>query len=341
MTGVQTCALPIWNLDIGGFFIKNDPAYWFWRGDYDAGCRGLTDGSAQEPDPNDTGCTDLGYWELYTRWLQYAVFLPMFRSHGTDAPREVWRFGEEGTPFYDAIVRHIRLRYQLLPYIYSVAAQVSLNSWTMMRAAALDFPTDLGTHGLTDQYMFGPGLMVCPVTKPMYYDRNSEPIAGAKKSRSVYFPAGTGWYDFWTETWFPGGGSIEAPAPLDAIPVFARAGAVVPMSPAMQYVDEVRDAPYEIRVYCGADGSFPLYEDEGDNYNYERGRFSVVMLNWSELNGELTIAARVGDFDGMPASREFRIVFISESGRSLCSAVYNGAEIRMRPGERAPILASR
>jgi alpha-D-xyloside xylohydrolase len=191
--------------------------------------------------------------------------------------------------------------------------------------------------------MFGPGLMACPVTKPMYYDRNSEPLAGAKKSRPVYLPSGTGWYDFWTETWFPGGGSIEAPAPLDAIPVFARAGAVVPMSPAMQYVDEVRDAPYEIRVYCGADGSFPLYEDEGDNYNYERGRFSVVMLNWSELNGELTIAARVGDFDGMAASREFRIVFISESGRSLCSAVYNGAEIRMRPGGgeagSGPILA--
>jgi alpha-D-xyloside xylohydrolase len=323
---------PYWNLDIGGFFIKNDPAYWFWRGDYDAGCRGLTDGSTGEPDPNDTGCTDLGYWELYTRWLQYAVFLPMFRSHGTDAPREAWRFGEPGTPFYDAIVQYIQLRYRLSPYIYSVAAQVSLNSWTIIRAMALDFPRDLRTHGLTDQYMFGPGLMACPVTKPMYYDRNSEPIAGAEKSRPVYLPSGAGWYDFWTEAWFPGGGSVEAPAPLEVIPVFARAGAIVPMSPVMQYADEMRDAAYEIRVYRGADGVFPLYEDEGDNYNYERGRFSMVTLRWDEARGELIVAARTGEFDGMVTSREFHIVFISDSGREWCNVVYRGEEIRVRPG---------
>jgi alpha-D-xyloside xylohydrolase len=333
--GLNFCAAgePYWNLDIGGFFIKNDPAYWFWRGDYDAGCRGLTDGSAGEPDPKDTGCTDLGYWELYTRWLQYAAFLPMFRSHGTDAPREVWRFGEPGTPFYDAIVQSIQLRYRLLPYIYSVAAQVSLNSWTIIRAVALDFPRDLRTHGLTDQYLFGPGLMVCPVTKPMYYDRNSEPIAGAEKSRQVYLPSGTGWYDFRTETWFPGGATVEAPAPLEAMPVFARAGAIVPMSPVMQYADEVRDAPYEIRVFRGADGVFPLYEDEGDNYNYESGRFSIVMLRWSELDGELIVAARAGDFDGMVTWRQLRIVFISQSGRKSCSVVYNGEEIRVRPAD--------
>jgi len=331
--GLNFCAAgePYWNLDIGGFFIKNDTTYWFWRGDYDAGCRGLTDGSAQEPDPNDTGCTDLGYWELYTRWLQYAVFLPMFRSHGTDAPREAWRFGEPGTPFYDAIVQYIQLRYRLLPYIYSVAAQVSLNSWTIIRAVALDFPRDLRTHGLTDQYLFGPGLMVCPVTRPMYYARNSEPIAGAEKSRPVYLPSGTGWYDFWTETWFSGGGSVDAPAPLEVIPVFARAGAIVPMSPVMQYADEIRDAACEIRVYRGADGVFPLYEDEGDNYNYEAGRFSIVMLRWSELDGELIIAARAGDFEGMVTSRQLHIVFISESGRTSCSVVYNGDETRVRP----------
>ena len=233
----------------------------------------MTGDSAQSPDPNDTGCTDLGYWELYTRWLQYAAFVPMFRSHGTDAPREPWRFGEPGTAFYDAIVQYIRLRYQLLPLIYSVAAQVSLNSWSMMRAVALDFPQDLRTHGLTDQFMFGPGLMVCPVTKPMYYGPNSEPISSAEKTRPVYLPRAAGWYDFHTRAWFPGGSSIDAIAPLEIIPLFARAGAIVPMCPAMQYVDEIQDAPYEVRVYCGADGVFPLYEDEGDNYNYERGRY--------------------------------------------------------------------
>ncbi len=331
--GLNFCAAgePYWNLDIGGFFIKNDPDHWFWRGDYEAGCRGLTSSSAREPDPNDTGCTDLGYWELYTRWLQYATFLPMFRSHGTDAPREAWRFGEPGSAFYDAIVHYIRLRYRLMPYTYSVAAQVSLRSWTIIRAVALDFPCDLGTHGLTDQYLFGPGLMVCPVTKPMYYDRNSEPIAEAEKSRPVYLPSGTGWYDFRNEAWFPGGAIVAAPAPLDVIPVFARAGAIVPLSPVMQYADEVLDAPYEIRVYRGADGAFPLYEDEGDNYNYESGRFSIVMLRWSELDGELTIAARAGEFDEMVKSRQWHIVFISESGRKSCSVVYEGEAIRVRP----------
>ncbi len=333
--GLNFCAAgePYWTLDIGGFFIGNDPALWFWRGDYDAGCRGLTDAAALAPDPKDTGCTDLGYWELYTRWLQYAAFLPMFRSHGTDAPREPWRFGEPGTEFYDAIVQYIRLRYRLLPYIYSVAAQVTLNSWTMMRALALDFPHALKTHDISDQYLFGPGLMVCPVTKPMYYGRNSEPITGAEESRSVYLPSGTGWYDFQTETYFRGGKRVEAPAPLGVIPVFARAGAIVPMSLSMQYVDEIPGAPYEIRVYRGASGAFPLYEDEGDNYNYECGRFSIAMLHWDEFDGELTIAARVGGFDGMVTSREFRIVFISRSGRTSCSVVYNGEEMRVRPGD--------
>src|ERR1039457_1324471 len=202
-----------------------------------------------------------------------------------------------------------------------------------MRAVALDFPRDLWTHGLTDQYMFGPGLMACPVTRPMYYDRNSEPIVGADKSRLVYLPSGTGWDDFWTETWFPGGGRVDNPAPLEVIPVFARAGAIVPMSPVMQYTDEVRDAAYEIRVYRGADGVFPVYEDEGANYNYESGRFSIVMLRWSELDGELIIAARAGDFEGMVTSRQMNIVFISESGRKSRSVVYNGEEIRVRPAD--------
>ena len=331
--GLNFCAAgePYWTLDIGGFFIRNDPALWFWRGDYDAGCRGLTDGSALVPDRNDTGCTDLGYWELYTRWLQYAVFLPMFRSHGTDAPREPWRFGEPGTDFYDVIVEYIRLRYRLLPYIYSVAAQVTLNSWTIMRPVAVDFPEAVRTHDLSDQFLFGPGLMVCPVTKPMYYGRNSEPITGSRKSRPVYLPSGIGWYDFWTGTCFRGGRRVEAAAPLDVIPVFVRAGTIVPMGLPMQYVDESPDAPYEIRVYRGASGAFPLYEDEGDNYNYESSRFSIVMLHWGEFDSELTIGARQGQFDGMVRSREFHIVFFSRSGRTSCDVVYNGEEIRMRP----------
>jgi alpha-D-xyloside xylohydrolase len=336
--GLNFCAAgePYWTVDIGGFFIRNDPSLWFWRGDYDAGCRGLTDGSARVPDPEDNGCTDLGYWELYTRWLQYAVFLPMLRSHGTDAPREPWRFGEPGSAFYDVIVDYIRLRYRLLPYIYSVAAQVTLNSWTMMRPVALDFPEDLRTHDLVDQYMFGPAMMVCPVTVPMYYARDSRPINDVARSRIVYLPAGAEWYDFRTEAWFPGGNPVEALAPLDVIPVFVRAGSIVPMGPSMQYVSEIRDAPCEIRVYCGSDGVFPMYEDEGDNYNYEEGGYSIVTLRWSEGHGELDISARVGAFDGMQMRREFRIVFISRSGRKSCSLIYTGEEVRVRPVDVLP-----
>jgi alpha-D-xyloside xylohydrolase len=320
--GLNFCAAgePYWSIDIGAFFIKYDPAHWFWHGDYDAGCRGLTDGAAKEPDPDDTGCRDVRYWELYTRWLQYAVFVPLFRSHGTDASREPWRFGE---PFYSVIVEYIRLRYRLLPYIYSVAAQVTLNSWTMMRPVALDFPNDVWTHDLTDQYLFGPSLMVCPVTEPL----------DSARSRPVYLPCGTGWYDFHSEKWLPGGRNIEALAPLDIIPVFVRAGAIVPMSAPTQYVDEILDAPYEIRVYRGADGDFGLYEDEGDNYNYETGRFSIVRLRWKELDNELTITARAGDFEGIMTARELRIVFISKSGRSCCSVVYTGDELRVHPDE--------
>src|SRR6185312_6476493 len=176
--GINFCASgePYWTVDIGGFFIDHDPKLWFWRGDYHEGCRGLTDMNALEPDTADSGCCDLGFRELYTRWLQYAVFLPMFRSHGTDAAREIWRFGDEGDLFYDIIAKYIRLRYQLIPYIYSLAAQVTFASYTMLRAVALDFPDDRNTHSITDQYLFGPALLVCPVVEAMYYGIGSQPI---------------------------------------------------------------------------------------------------------------------------------------------------------------------
>lgn len=330
--GVNFCVTgePYWTLDIGGFFIRNDPTLWFWRGDYDAGCRGLTDANALEPDPKDTGCTDLGFGELYTRWLQYGVFLPMFRSHGTDAAREIWRFGEEGTPFYDTIAKYIRLRYQLIPYLYSLAAQVTLNSSTLMRAVALDFPDDVATHDLTDQYLFGSAFMVCPVTRPMYYRRNSEPIRDAAKSREVYLPKGSRWYDFWTEKAHEGGQTIDADAPLETIPLFVRAGAIVPMSPVMQYVDEIPDAPYEIRIYRGTDGEFALYEDAGDNYDYEKGGYAIVQLSWDDDRSELVMAGRKGSFSTMVQSREYRLVFISKQGRETKTVRYAGQEMKVR-----------
>ncbi len=333
--GLNFCVTgePYWTLDIGGFFIRHDPTLWFWRGDYDAGCRGLTAPDLTEPDLKDTGCTDLGYHELYTRWLQYATFLPIFRSHGTDAPREIWRFGEPGTPFYDTIAHFIRLRYQLIPYIYSVAAQVTLNSYTIMRPVALDFPNDITTYNLTDQYMFGPAFMVCPVTHPMYFQRNSKPLQNAPKTRDVYLPKGNLWYDFWTEKPFHGGQTIKADAPLEIIPVFVKAGSIIPMWPVMQYVDEIPDAPYEIRIYQGADGEFTIYEDAGDGYEYEHGAFALIHLIWDDKKGELVVEKRQGSFKGMVEAREYNFVFISNTNRITKKAIYTGNLLRVSPKE--------
>ncbi len=331
--GVNFCATgePYWTLDIGGFFIRNDPTLWFWRGDYDAGCRGLTDANAAGPDPRDTGCTDLGFHELYARWLQYAVFLPMFRSHGTDAAREIWRFGEPGTPFYDAIAKYIRLRYQLIPYLYSLAAQATLNSTMLMRAVALDFPDDIATHELTDQYLFGSAFLVCPVTQPMYYGRNSRKIRDVAKSRVVYLPKGCRWYDFWTEQAYDGGQTVNAAAPLETIPLFVRAGAIVPLSPVMQHVDEVPDAPYEIRIYRGADGGFALYEDAGDGYDYEQGGYALVPLAWNEQRSELVIGERQGSFPTLVRERDYHLIFISLLGRQTKIVRYTGQAMTVRP----------
>jgi alpha-D-xyloside xylohydrolase len=329
--GVNFCATgePFWTVDIGGFFINSDPKLWFWRGDYADGCRGLTDMNALEPDPRDTGCRDLGFWELYARWVQYGAFLPMFRSHGTDAAREIWRFGDEGNPFYDTIAKFIRLRYQLIPYIYSLAAQVTLDGRAMLRAVTLDFPEDAATHDLTDEFLFGPALLVCPVTEPMYYVKNSQPIANAARSRSVYLPAGARWFDFWTDEVFDGGQTITVAAPLETIPLFVRAGSILPMTEPMQFVDEKPAAPYEIRLYRGADGAFMLYEDAGDGYDYERGEFALVDLSWNEASGELTIGARQGNFAGLIASREYRLVVISGGGRESRTVIYTGSELRI------------
>jgi len=275
------------------------------------------------------GCTDLGFWELYTRWLQYAAFLPMLRSHGTDAAREIWRFGKEGTPFYDTIAKYIRLRYELIPYLYSLAAQVTLNSYTLLRAVALDYPDDAATYDLTDQHLFGSAFMVCPVTKPMYYLRNSEPIREALKSRPVYLPKGNQWYDFWTEKAYEGGQMINADAPLETIPLFVRAGAILPMSPVMQYVDEIPDAPYEIRIYRGVDGEFCLYEDAGDGYDYEKGGYALVKLSWNDARGELVIAERKGSFATMVKARDYQLVFISKQGRQTKTMRYTGQEMKI------------
>ena len=333
--GVNFCATgeAYWTVDAGGFFVDNRPDLWFWRGDYPGGCRGLTPMDALAPDPNDTGSSDLGFWELYTRWLQYAAFLPMLRSHGTDVPREIWRFGEEGSLFYEAIAACIRLRYRLVPYIYSLAAAVTFEGTAMVRAVALEFPNDIRTYDLSDEFLFGPSLLVCPVTQPMHYNRGPRAISDVAETREVYLPAGTQWFDFWSGRLYDGGEAAVAEAPLDRIPVFVRAGSIVPMTEPMQFVDEHRNAAYELRVYTGADATVVLYEDAGDGYAYERGEYALVSIEWNEQAGELLIQERKGSFPGMVKDREYCIVFVSVEGTRQHSLLYKGEEVCLRLDE--------
>jgi alpha-D-xyloside xylohydrolase len=316
--GPNFCAtgLPYWTTDIGAFFVKNDPALWFWNGDFDLGVE------------------DMGYRELYVRWFQYGAFLPMFRAHGTDTPREIWRFGEPGEPFYDALVKSLRLRYRLMPYIYSLAGLVTQEDYTMMRALPFDFRCDPDTYDIGDQFMFGPALLVNPVTQPMYYAAKSTPLNGVSQTRSVYLPKGADWYDFWTGKHYTGGQTIIADAPLDTMPLYVRAGSIIPFGPDIQHTGEGGDAPIELYIYPAQDGHFTLYEDEGDNYNYEQGQFSMTRLSWEDATRRLTLHDRQGSYPGMPASREFRIViedgtnkFPLSNGSPTRTALYEGREI--------------
>lgn len=294
--GLNFCAtgLPYWTLDIGAFFVKNKPELWFWSGDYDAGIE------------------DLGYRELYVRWFQYGACLPMFRAHGTDTPREIWRFGKPGELIYDTLVKYLCLRYRLLPYIYSLAGQVTHNDYTMLRALAFDFRHDPKTFDIQDEYMFGPAFLVCPVTTPMYYAANSTPITRVEKTRPVYLPSGCNWYDFWTGQRYTGGQTIVADAPLETLPLYVRAGSIIPIGPNIQFTGDQPDAPVVLWVHPGQDGHFALYEDEGDNYNYEQGSFATIQIFWDENARQLILDKREGSYPGMQPSREFRVVLAGE-----------------------------
>jgi alpha-D-xyloside xylohydrolase len=256
--------IPYWNTDIGGFFSGN-PA-------------------------------NKGYQELFTRWFQFGAFNPMFRVHGTGANKEVWRWDK---PTQKILEKYIRLRYRMLPYIYSVSWQVTSEGGTMMRPLMMDFVDDPQALDNGDQFLFGPAMMVCPVTQE-----------GAT-NRSVYLPKQSDWYDFWTGKRESGGSRVTAASPIETIPLFARAGTILPLGPMMQYVSEKPADPIELRVYRGSNGAFTLYEDEGDNYHYEKGVLATIPLIWNEAAGTLTIGARQGKFPGMLKERTFRIVFVS------------------------------
>jgi alpha-D-xyloside xylohydrolase len=267
---------PYWTMDVGGFFVKRWEQ-WFGRGGYE------------------NGCLDPGYRELYLRWFQLATFLPMLRSHGTDTPREVWRFGEEGELFYEAIVKMIRLRMRLIPYLYSLAGAVTFSRETMLRMLAFDFPGDKTARNVKDEFMLGRALLICPVLKP-----------GAA-ARQVYLPADADWYDLWTEMKVAGGQWIRADAPLPVIPVFVRAGSVLPLGPVTQYADEPGQGPLTLNIYPGADGAFSLYNDAGDGYGYEQGERAFTRLKWDNGRQALTRADE-GDARFIPKDIHYRII---------------------------------
>jgi len=281
---------PYWTIDAGAFFVRSK-AEWFSKGDFSKG-------------PADTG-----YREFYVRNIQYAGWLPVLRSHGTDFPREPWQFGIPGEPFYDAIIKQIDLRYRLLPYIYSLAARVTSDDYTMTRSLLFDFSRDTSVYDIKDEFMFGQAFLVCPVTDPMYFAPGNQALQVAK-TRQVYLPTGTAWIDFWTGRSVTGGQTVVADAPIDHIPVFVRSGSIVPMGPIMEYVGEKPDAAWEIRVYPGSNGKFTVYEDEGNNYNYQKGRSASYTFLWDDRKHELAISGRTGAFTGMTKKRKLNIVLV-------------------------------
>lgn len=293
--GLNMCmsGYPYWTLDIGAFFTvcenwqkrgcgcHTDPTpKWFWQGKYE------------------DGVDDKGYCELYTRWLEMGTFLPMFRSHGTDTPREIWNFGEKGTMFYDAIEKFIKLRYHLMPYIYSMAGAVHFDDATMLRSLIFDFSHDKIACSLDSEFMFGPSLLICPVTKPMYYEAKNVKIDEVKEWE-CYLPSGCKWYDYWTNTCYEGGQYVTVDAPIDRMPIFVKAGSILPTVEGLQYATQKPTEPMKIIVYPGADAAFKLYEDEGNNYEFEKGAYAITEFFWDDKAQKLNQGERRGSFNGM------------------------------------------
>jgi len=303
---INACAsgIPYWTSDIGGYHLNWLAPDW----------------------------TTPSNRELFTRWFQFGVFSPIFRIHGKG---ERALFSDNwDAPMKANLLRYDNLRYRLLPYIYSLSSKVTNEGYTILRSLAFDFREDTGIKSIPDEYMFGSAFLVSPVTERMYSLPNSKNI---KKTRKVYLPKSANWYDFWTGKLIAGGQTIDAAAPIETLPLYIKAGSIVPMGPYLQYATEKVADPIEIRVYTGADADFVLYEDENDTYNYEQGKFSTIALNWNEASKTLTIKDRKGEFPGMLKDRTFRIVYVTTTnGKGIEPAAkaqtvkYSGQEISIR-----------
>jgi alpha-D-xyloside xylohydrolase len=281
---------------------------------------------------------DLKEWrELQTRWNQFGCFIPLYRAHGQWPLREVWNIAPAGHPAYESIVWYHRLRYHLMPYLYSMAGWVHLKDYTMMRALVMDFNGDEQVYDLKDQWMFGPSLMACPVSE--YKAR----------TRTVYFPKQRGWYDLYTGKQIVASQTsnlksstlnrrMEIDAPYERIPVFVPEGSILPIGPAMEWSDEKPAELIHLYVYAGRDAQFLLYEDEGTNYNYEKGQYSTIDIRYNEQEKTLTLGKRNGKFEGMLKERRFNIVFVTPANAQPLNldspkgktVTYNGKAITIR-----------
>jgi alpha-D-xyloside xylohydrolase len=299
--GASISGLPYWTMDTGGYTMQRK--------------------FSQEPmKPED----EAEWRELNARWFEYSTFTPLLRVHGELRPREMWTLGD-GTPAYNAELKFDTLRYALFPYIYSLAGWTTQRDYTMMRPLVMDFAQDATARELSDEYMFGPALLVAPVTE--YKAR----------TRAVYLPVSVGWYDYWTGK-AVAAGEVKASAGFDEIPVFVRAGSIVPYAPAMQYVGEKASDPTTVWVYAGANGSFDLYEDQGTTFDYEKGAFAEIPMRWDDRAGVLTIGKRAGSFEGMLERRTFQVVLVSREhpvGYAADAAAaktveYAGDEVRVK-----------
>ena len=316
---------PNFNTDIGGFFC----------GSYN------TKGSGSAPQ-------NPQFQELYIRWMQYGLFCPVFRSHGADAPREIWQFGKKGEPVYDIIEQTIRLRYRLIPYLYSIAWQVTSNNESYLRPLFSDFAADRNVWDMTDEFMLGRSILAAPILDPQYTEEqiiSEDAMTGwnkkqltvdngqlavdwsAPKTATKYLPKGALWYDFWTGKTYRGGQTLTIETSLSRVPMFVRAGSILPLGPEMQYTGEKAWDNLEIRLYPGADGDFTLYEDEGDSYNYERGIYTTLPFHWDDHSRTLTIGNRKGQYPGMIANRKFTVVLPDGTSQTVN---YNGTEVKVR-----------
>ena len=302
--------LPFWGMDQGGFSVESRYVK-----------------AQQDYDKTGVETADLTEWrELQARWNQFGCFIPLYRAHGQWPLREVWNIAPEDHPAYKTIVWYDKLRYHLMPYLYSMAGWVHFKDYTMMRGLAMDFNGDMKVYDVPDQWMFGPAFMACPVG---YYKA---------RNRSVYFPSQCGWYDLYTGEYVNGGQTLVVDAPYERMPVYVREGSIVPFGPEMEWCDQKPAEIINLYVYQGKDGEFQLYEDEGTNYNYEKGKYATIDMKYEEASKTLTIGQRNGSFKGMLKNRQFKVVVVSKDKPMPLNLVnpegqlvnYTGKEIKIK-----------